>query len=242
VPSAYSWTAIQKGAPIVTVLDANQDSGVIVVGPEIQQCSDLDGKKVAVPGLTSNRTLLFFKYIDENCPGADVEPIVIQSQTNQLMGVQTRQVEIALVQGSTFRKLQMSGPTDLHLLASFGKEFPGLGGSLYITRRDLVEQHPDVVRDLIRETLLARRSLQDPKVFADALVKYLKMDPSDAANMANSFYDQGLWNLNGGLNSANIKANLEFLLESDLLDPGLEPEDVVDASLLNSVLDEIGRR
>ncbi len=239
VPSSYSWTAIQKGAPIVTVLDTNSDSGVIVVGPEIQKCSDMDGKSIAVPGLTSNRTLLFYKYIEKNCPGTHVEPVIIQSQASQLMGVTAGQVEIAGVQGSTFRKLQMSGPTDLHVLVSFGKEFPGLGGSQFVTRRDLIEKHPEVVEDLIREVLLARRKLQDPEVFADALVKYLKMEPQEAETMARGFFDQNLWTLDGGLSRERIQANIDFLVESDVLEPGLAPADVVDLAPLNAVLDEI---
>jgi ABC-type nitrate/sulfonate/bicarbonate transport system substrate-binding protein len=226
----------------MTVLDSNSDSGVIVTTPDIQECSDMDGKAIAVPGLTSNRTLLFFKYIEEKCPGTLVEPVVIQSQTSQLAALTTGQVQMAGVQGSTFRRLQMSGPTDLHVLVSFGKEFPGLGGSQFIARRDFIEKYPGAVRDVIREVLLARRRLQDPQVFADALVKYLKMEPGEAQTMAQGFYDQNLWNLNGGLTLQSTQANLDFLVESELVEPGLEPKDVVDLAPLNDVLAEIGRQ
>jgi ABC-type nitrate/sulfonate/bicarbonate transport system substrate-binding protein len=242
IGAGITWPAVQKGAPIVTILDGTLDSGMVIVPPAIQECSDLDGKKIGVPSLTSNRALLLRKYIRETCPEVEFEPIVISNQTNQLIALSTGQIDGATVQNATFRKFQAAENTDLHPLVSFAQVFPGLGGAQMVTRRALLEQYPETVKDYIRADLMARRSLRDPQVLADALIEYVKMEPAEAKETADIFYNQGLWDLNGGITPERTQAHIEFLLESEIITPGLDPKVAVADSFVNEVLGELGRQ
>lgn len=48
--------------------------------------------------------------------------------------------------------------------------------------------------------------------------------------------------MNGGYTMESVQANIDFLVETAVLSPGLKPDDVADLSYLNAVLDEIGRQ
>jgi ABC-type nitrate/sulfonate/bicarbonate transport system substrate-binding protein len=241
VGAGVAWPAIQKGAPLVSILDGTLDSGMVVVGAEIQECADLNGKRIGVPSLNSNRALLLRKYVAETCPEVEFEPVIISNQTNQLIALETEQIDAATVQNGTFRKFQAGRDADLHVLVSYADVFPGLGGAQWQTRRAFLEEYPETVKDLIRADLLARRKLQDAQVFAEALVKYLKMEPTEAKEIGELFYDQKLWDPDGGMTPERVSANLDFIVEAGILEPGLKPEEVAATEPLNAVLEEIGR-
>lgn len=235
VGAANAWAAVQRGAKIVTVMDSTAVPVVIVAAPTIQKCADLEGKSLAVPSVTSNRALLVKKYVARTCPGTNVELIAIASQNDELAALAAGKIDSGAFSYSTWLQFQRKEITALHVLANFGSEFPGLGGLTLITRRELVAQSPETVKDVIRAELEARRKLQDSQVFAQQLVKYMKMDPQDAQDTGQFYYDKNLWSLDGGLKPEIVQANLDFLVESGAIKAGLKPSEVVDTSLLNVV-------
>ena len=130
----------------------------------------------------------------------------------------------------------------MHALVQYSKEFPGLGGTQHVARREMVDKFPQTAKDFVRATLQARRKLQDQKTFTEMLVKYLKLTPEQALTTTQNFGAQDLWSLNGGMDNQMIQSNLDFLVEAGTLKAGLKPSEVVDLSILNAVLDEIGRK
>ena len=239
---AIAWAAVQQGAKIATVLDGSSSLVVLATLSAIETCQDLAGKRIAVPSLTSNRAILTRKYIEKNCPTAQIEPIVISSQNNMLAAMTSGQIEGATIESSIVDDYRNQGKSDIHILVRFADEFPGIGGAGYVVRREFLDMYPQATRDLIRTTLLARRRLQDPDAFAAELVKFLKMEPATAKVEAARYVQQKFWNLNSALSEQVIQNNIDFLTDAGTLKPGLKPSAVADLTFQNAVLDEIGRR
>lgn len=239
---AIAWAAVQQGANIATVLDGSSSLAVLATRSTIETCQDLAGKRIAVPSLTSNRAILTRKYVEKNCPTAQIEPIVISSQNSMLAAMTSGQIDGAAIESSMIDDYRNQGKSDIHILARFADEFPGIGGTGYVVRREFLEMYPQATRDLIRATLLARRKLQDPDAFAAELVKYLKMEPAAAKVEAARYVQQKFWNLNSALSEQVIQNNIDFLTDAGTLKPGLKPSAVADLTFQNAVLDEIGRK
>jgi ABC-type nitrate/sulfonate/bicarbonate transport system substrate-binding protein len=240
--TGIAWKAIQEGAKIASLLDGSLNQASLVVTSNIRQCSDLDGKRVVVPSVTSNRALFLSKYIEKNCPAAKIEQVVIASQNNSLIAMTSGQVDGAVIDYSAMLAFEKKENAGIHALVRFLTEFPGLSGAHIVTRRDLLEQHPEVVQDFIRASLSARTRLQDPQVFEEQLVKYLKLEPDEAKASLLLFSPQDLWSMDGGLTTESIQINLDFLEEAGSIEPGLKPTDVADLAPLDAVLAELGRK
>jgi ABC-type nitrate/sulfonate/bicarbonate transport system substrate-binding protein len=111
-----------------------------------------------------------------------------------------------------------------------------------VVRREFGEQHPEMVKDVIRALFAARRSIQDPQVLREAVIKYLDLEPDEAQQVADTYLEQEIWDASGTYTLETVQATIDFLQEYGDLAPGLTAEDVADLSYYDAVLDEIGRQ
>lgn len=239
---SVAWSAIEKGAKIVTILDDTADTRVLIAKRDIQKCADLNGKGVAVTSLTSTQTFMVYRYLEKNCPGTKIEPLVIPGSSARLAGLLTGQLDAASINLENLLKLQAQPNSGLHELVAFAVEFPTLRGASQVVRRDLLEKYPETAKDIIRANLLARRKIQEPDVLSDLFVKYLQMEPAEAQATAQVFLEHKVWDVNGGFTPENLQTSLDFFVAAGAIQPGLKTSDVADLSYLNAVLDEIGRK
>lgn len=242
ISNGIAWAAVQKGAKLVTVFDDAGEVRILLTRADIQKCSDLNGKRVAVPLPSSTQALMLDGYLARTCREAQVERMVMSGTGARMAALLANQLEGATVDLDNLIELERQGDTSLHALAIFSDEFPGLRAASEVTSRSLTEKYPETVKDMIRAGLVARRQVHDPQVLSDALVKYLQMEPEQARTVAEGYLEQNVWDVNGGFTPEIIQENIDFLVKANALQPGLTPGDVADLSFLNAVLDEIGRK
>jgi ABC-type nitrate/sulfonate/bicarbonate transport system substrate-binding protein len=242
LPNLQAWAAIDKGASIVTILDDAAATRLLAAAPGIEQCGDLDGKKVATVNVNSVQTAMVNRYIEENCPGAAPEYLVVAGANNRMAGLLAGQVDAALLDMTQQLRMERDGETRAHVLVSFTEEFPTLKTNSHFARRDFLEQYPEAARDFVRAMLEARRSIQDPHVLSEQFVKYIKLEPVAASSAAETYLAHKVWDVNGALSPELLQENIDFLVELSGLAPGITPEEIADLSYLNAVLEEIGRR
>ena len=51
--------------------------------------------------------------------------------------------------------------------------------SSQVVRRELLESHPETIRDYIRASLLARRQLTNPQVLKEQILKHAETSPAE---------------------------------------------------------------
>jgi ABC-type nitrate/sulfonate/bicarbonate transport system substrate-binding protein len=236
------WAAIGKGAPLVTVMDKSANTFMIIAPKDIRTCADLDGKPVAVNGVTTVGSALFNAYLEKNCPGAKPEILVVKGGSNRTAALLTGEVDAAMQDVDDLIKLERDRPGEFHPLVVFAEEFPGVQINSQVVRRDFAEQHPEMVKDAIHALFTARRSLQAPQVLREAIINYLGLEPDKAQEMADTYLARKIWDVSGAYTLETVQATLDFLQEHGDLPPELEAEDVADLSYYDAVLDEIGRQ
>jgi ABC-type nitrate/sulfonate/bicarbonate transport system substrate-binding protein len=235
-------TAIMAGAPIVMVLDDSADTYLLVATNDIQKCSDLDGRHVAIGGLHVTHAALLYAYVARQCPDAQPDYLVIDGSGNRYAALLAGELDATIVHWDDMIKIEADGEGRFHPLAYFSDEVPGVTAISQFTRRGLGEQYPQTVEDMIRAVLEARRKVQDPQVLADEIAQRYETEPAVAQQTAQIYLDHKLWNVNGDISPETVQANIDFLVANGSLEPGLKAADVADQSYLNAVLEEIGRQ
>jgi NitT/TauT family transport system substrate-binding protein len=235
-----AWAAISQGAPLFTFVDKSANTFMTVTSPDITACADLDGKSVAVPSMSSVSGAMFNAYVEKNCPAASPQIVIVSGGSNRTAALLAGEVDAAMQDVDDLVKLERERPGGFHALVAFGQEFPGLQINSQVVRREFAEQHPEMVRDVIRALFAARRALQDPQVLREAIVNYLDLEPDRAQQMADMYLAQGIWDATGTYSLETVQATLDFLREHGDLPPDLKAEDVADLSYYDAVLDEIG--
>jgi NitT/TauT family transport system substrate-binding protein len=237
-----AWAAIGKGAPLVTVMDKSANTFMMISPEDIRTCADLDGKPVAVNGVTTVGWAMLSAYLRKNCPDARPDILVVKGGSNRMAALLSGEVDTAMQDIDDLIKLERDRPEEFYPLVVFAEAFPGLQITSHVVRRDFAEQNPEMVKDIIRALYAARRSLQDPQVLREAIIKYLDLEPDKAQQMADAYLAQKIWDVNGAYSLETVQATLDFLQEHGSLPPGLKAEDVADLSYYEAVLDEIGRQ
>jgi ABC-type nitrate/sulfonate/bicarbonate transport system substrate-binding protein len=235
--------AIQKEAPLQIVMDDSANTFMVVASNDIQQCADLAGQPVAMIDLTGANASLLYHYIDKECPGTQPNYLVIKGGSNRLAALFAGQVSATTLNMYDFITLDSQQAANVHALVYYAQEFPGYSPLSTFVRRDLVEQYPETVKDVIRAILEARRQVQDPQVLADEIVKRLELDPEQAQMIAKTYLERRVWNVNGAYDSLDaVQAKIDWYTPAGDLPEGMKADQVADLSYLNAVVEEIGRQ
>ena len=242
INNQIAWAAIGQGASLFTFIDKSANTFVALTGKDIAACADLDGKSVAVPSMSSVSGAMFNAYVEKNCPDATPQIIVVSGGSSRTAALLASEVDVAMQDFDDLAKLERERPGEFHALVTFAQEFPGLQINSQVVRRAFAEQHPEMVRDVIRALFTARRALQDPQVLREVIVEYLDLETDRAQQMADTYLEQGIWDARGTYSLESVQATLDFLREHGDLPPDLTAQDVADLSYYDAVLDEIGRR
>jgi len=234
--------AMQQGAAITVIMEAGKHTRRLVTVPEITRCSDLHRKQVAVPNIVSAQTLAFRRFIATQCPGTEVETVVISGADNRLAALLSRRTDGALLDLMAMFEVQRPGKAHFNVLSAFGTDVPGLAGAAVVASRSFLERHPDTARDVVRAWVQAIRTVQDPGELTRHIERRFALEPGRAAALATTYLAEKVWDLNGGLAEGFMQRNIEFAVEMGALKPGLSPDATADTRYLTAVLAEIGRK
>ncbi len=236
-----SWSAVAQGAPFLNFMDTSANTFMVISPKRIQTCADLDGEPVAVNGVATVGWALFRAFLEDHCPEAEPDILVVKGGSNRMAALLSGEVAASMQDTDDLIKLERDRPGEFHPLVVFAKAFPGVHLTSYSVRRGFADQHPEMVKDTIRATLMARQSLQDADVLREAIIRYLDFEANEAQEMADTYLAQEIWDLGGGYTLESVQTTIDFLQEFGDLAPELGASDVADVSYYEAVLDEIGR-
>jgi ABC-type nitrate/sulfonate/bicarbonate transport system substrate-binding protein len=218
-----AWAAIGKGAAIRTVMDKSANTYMLITRKNVQTCADLDGRPVAVGSVS---TVNF----------------VVTGGSNRMAALLSDEVDGAMQDIDDLIELERERPGEFHALIVLAQEFPGLQLNSHAANRDFAEQHPEMVKDVIRAVFAARRTIQDANVLRDAITRYVGFEPDRAQQAADTYLARKVWDISGTYTPETVQAIIDFLQEFGDMAPQLKAADVANLSYYNAVLDEIGRQ
>jgi ABC-type nitrate/sulfonate/bicarbonate transport system substrate-binding protein len=237
------WSAISQGADLRSIVGRVNTSFYFIVTKDIQSCGDLDGKPIAFSTRQSVGYVMFEEYVSRHCQDVQPQLLLISDSVNRVVALQTGEVQGAYLELEEWVQLQDTSPDEFHALINFAREFPEVQISTFSVRREWAQQNPEMLRDFVRELLLAyRRVIDDPQLLPQGIEKHLSLEPSLALRLAEAYLAASIWDPNGQLTTRNVQATLDLLGTGGMLATGMEVESVAELSYLNDVLQEIGRR
>jgi len=235
------WNAASQGAPVVTVMEQVANLWQVYAVNAIQACADLDGKRFAISGENAVNAKMMNAYIAENCPGIEMQIVIIQGSQNRAAALLAGEIDATPVELADALQLAHDAPGEFHTLTNFGQDLPRLRTTGYHFNRAFAEQHPEAVRDFIRAVLTVHRQINaDHERLTGAAALRLDLDPETISDISEAYFAINAWDANGGLTQDNAQYTLEFFQNTGDLEASLTLADVADLSHLEAVLAEMG--
>lgn len=237
------WAAAAKGAKVRTFFEGIPTPGFSISKQEIQTCRDLDGKRVGFAAPTGINPTLFDLYIKQNCPNIKFSSLIIPESAGRIAGLLSGDLDASQLPLEDVMDIERKAPGKFRRLIDLSKEFPNLLTGVLNVRGDWAEQNPEVVKDFVRELLIAqRRVIENPQVLYDESSKRLGISSVEAKESGDANLAINTWGQNGGVTQQNVAYTLDFLVKINAAPATLKVEDVSDLSYLDAVLKEIGRK
>ena len=226
--------AIQEGAPIQIISTQNSNQVVWATLPEFEDCSTMEGQPVGTYGLDSGFTVLATIYLDRTCPGTHetFDWIIIQDSALRAQALAEGQISATDLGLPDALALQRDYPDEFNYVY-LAQALPGIGDEHVYTNTETIESHPDIVRALVREQLLAQRFLYEHPGQAMEQVE-LHLPDVETDSVIQEFIEQRIWYANGGLGGPGLENTLEAL---DLTG---DADEMAAGEVLEDVLAEIG--
>lgn len=236
--------AVDKGAALRTIggvhtglhygLYVGADSGIAAV-------EDMVGKRVGISSPGSLPHVVIMALLQEaGVSQEDIDTIqwvALAGSSARLNGIIGGTID-ATVAGYNPRVL---ADPSIKMLANVADELPRYVMTPWDARVEAIEERSDVLKRFIKAELLATRWVLDNKEEALKVASQYFDYNDEEMNDFYDFYASGIWNPNGEVTPEQAQYMQELNAQVGMQDQVLPTEDVLDTSLLEEVLDEIGR-
>ncbi len=243
VASNLVMAAIQKGAKVTMVANAQANEWVVVSKADLKKCEDLNGKRVAYHSEGAVSTTMLKTWITATCKGTP-QYLVIAGSENRAVALMNGQIDATPLKTSDWVRINAEQPGKFHLLVSFAEGLADLATEPYATNVDWLQKNRDVAVAFFAELLKTHRMLaSNPKLIEEAAPRLLeeKIDPKALPEAIRAYQAIDIFPVNGGLTPKKVEGTIKFFEESGVLQPGLTVDKVADLSVLEDALKIVGR-
>jgi NitT/TauT family transport system substrate-binding protein len=241
--------AMEAGGAMKFIVDRNANEWTIVTTAAIDDCADLVASRVAIHSPGSVSGAMIRDWIANTCPDslADFEPLIIAGSQNRAAALEAGQIDGTPAELRDWISLSSTGGDKYKILVNFTEDLPDLHPTSMYANTAFIEANPDVTKDLIREILLQHRRINSEDGYLLSLYqKYLPEEAADtelAKLVTDTYIEQHLFDNNGGLTPEAVEYTANFFGPNGTgdLKEEMPVDQISDLSLLEQVLDEIGR-
>lgn len=188
--------ALDKGANLVAVgLGTNKQPYKLMAPAAIKTVADLKGKNIGAASAIDIYTYVLKQILRKAKldPDKDVNFVIGGGQNQRLSAIISGAIQAGLFSPPSDARLTALG---FNTLAFTPDIFPNLTLSVTTVRRDWAQQHPDVLRRMLRAQTEAIKWLNDPANKAQALqilVSETNARPSDATEAYDYYIGKHVW-------------------------------------------------
>jgi len=237
--------AVEAGADLKLLAESRKSEYVMLTKKEIKSAKDLQDKLLAIHSRVSATALLANAYL-KNYP--DIKPRMLIMRGSPIRGqaLLAGQIDATVADFGDALRLQSKKPGAFNVLMIFAKEMPLLIDAIYSARPGFIEKNQGMVLDFVRAMIWAHRKVTDDAGF---LIKKTPqyspdMEPQLIPQYADVYLKNGVWDVNGGLETEAVKFTIDAHKEAGMISPkfNASPESLVDRRFLNQTLKETGKR
>jgi NitT/TauT family transport system substrate-binding protein len=235
--------AMSKGAPLKFIVEQAANEWSLYTTNEIQQCSDMDGKRLAIHSESGSSAMMTRAYIRENCDGISPNWMIVPGSENRAAALMAGEIDATPAELSDAINIDQQRPGEFNLMANFGRDLANLKTSVFYANETFLEEHPGAVKDFIQTLLEVHREMMaDPNIILEEAPKYFDVDEELLPGIAQAYGELELFDPNGGLSLDALTYSLDFYYQGEGIEPGLTAEKICDLSFLEDVLEDIGEQ
>lgn len=211
---------------------------------EIQEWMDFVGRKyvISTPG-GPPQSIAEVGFRANNVPVEEIDYVSLGASAQRTQALLAGQVDAALIHPQDAIPILSEYEGTLHLFSDMGKEYPLLFG-INETYEKTIEENRDMVYQYIKTEVEAVRALMADQDLAvqSFLQEQPDADPDVLAQVWDTYLAQGVWDPNGAIDVKDLfDKSIDAYVESGGLPEKIEWDDIMDTSVLEEVLNEIGR-
>lgn len=241
---ASTLAAIQQGADMKVISGRLDNQWQLWTASDITTCAGMHGQRFAIGSEGSTSAAMARAYIASTCAGTQPEYIIIAGSDARSTALLSGEIDVTTQELADALELASGASTsNVHQLVNFSETLPDLLVTSVAANGDFLRENPDTIRQFTKELLLAFRQVASDKAFFEQAMR-----THVAAEINEATFEDAVdayppfFPVNGALTQESVAYTIEFFTEQGDLEPGLKPEDVVDTTQLEAVLDEIGRQ
>ncbi|MEF2550911.1 ABC transporter substrate-binding protein [Aurantimonas sp. A2-1-M11] len=210
-------------------------------GSGIETIADLPGKNVAISSPGSLPHVVTLALLQkEGVPQSKIDKInwvSIQGSSARINGIIVGAVDATVASYSP--EVERSG--DANLLKIVGPELPDYIMIPFDTTDRMIEERRDVLKRFIKAQLLATRFVLENKDETLAVAKgHFDYTDEDLDAFYKFYVDGRIWNPNGNISADAATYMQQLNVDTGLQDEVLPVEEVLDTSIVDEVIAEIG--
>ena len=140
----------EQGVPVKICYLGHRDGSEIVVGinSPYRSLADLKGKKVAIPSLYSNQNFVFHKLMDDYGMSPDDITFIVLPPPDMPTSLASGAIDAYFVGEPFCAKAELDG---IGRILYYARDiWPNFISCALVVHEDLIREHPEIVRDLIR--------------------------------------------------------------------------------------------
>jgi NitT/TauT family transport system substrate-binding protein len=235
--------SILAGASLKFFMTQSRNPWTLYSRRDITRCEDISGKRFAIHSEAGVSTALVRGWLREKCPNATPTFLIVPGSENRAAALLAGQVDITPLELSDAIQIDRLRPGQFFRMADFSRDVPWLLASIFYSSPRTISGKRDQIRVFTRELLKVHRLVaRDPSVIANVAAKYIKsfdaaMLPEIAARLAAA----GYWPTDGGFSLPAVSRTMQFYVDIQAVKPGLKAEEIGDYTIVQSVLEEIGK-
>jgi NitT/TauT family transport system substrate-binding protein len=240
-------TADTKGANLKVVIDRVSNEWTIYARKDITQCSDLDGKRLAIHSEGAVSTAMVKNYIQTKCPGTKPNYVVISGSPNRLAALLANRIDASPLELTDAVTLEAKASDRYSLLTSFSQDLPELHPTSIYVNGDFAKDNPATVEAVVKAVLEQNRKIAGhPEYLKEIATKYVPkaIDASTIDSAAKKYVDLKLFDVNGGLTQENLDYTGKFFGPggTKAIEQDIPVSQWADLSFLTKAVNELGQQ
>ncbi|OAP21196.1 ABC transporter substrate-binding protein [Amycolatopsis sp. M39] len=219
------FAAVRKGVPIKAVMTAYRPAYLLVAPASVADPGGLGGKRVGLQSKISSTTL-YTNLALKDFPAAKPQLLIIPGSANRVQAMIAGQLDASVVQFSDWLTLRKKAPGQFHVIYDVAERNPDIIDSVIFTTSQTADSAPEYVKKFLAavQTEYASTYRDAGKLAASIASTVPKTDPAAAKELAEESLKAKIWPADGGFSPVAVKATLDALRTSGILDAGSLPD------------------
>ncbi len=228
----------QRGGDVKVIADLALNSWTLYGTSDMQECSDLDGKRLAIHSEAGVSTAMVRNFIEAECPDISPNYIVIAGSPNRYAALLAGEIDASPLELSDAIALENEAGDEFTLLTDFAESLPTVHPTTVYGNGEFMAENEQATIDLLKALLEENRKIADDPAYLQELIQKHLGDVPNVEEVAERY--SALFPPDGGLDDQAIEDTIEFAVDAGSIEEGLPPEDAADLSYLETAVEELG--